>query len=124
VIRVLVENRWPWRLHATYDETITRALDVYERVNRDQPFGDLHWFFDHAETISERNIDRDRRARRRHRRPAPHGVPGRGLRRPLRRRRPPRRTPPIKRMLDAGVRFGAGIRTRRVSRATTSVGLA
>jgi predicted amidohydrolase YtcJ len=61
VIRLLVENRWPWRLHATYDESISRALDVYERVNRDQPFGDLHWLFDHAETISERNIDRSRR---------------------------------------------------------------
>jgi predicted amidohydrolase YtcJ len=58
VIRLLVENRWPWRLHATYDETITRALDVFERVDRDMPIGDLHWFFDHAETISERNIDR------------------------------------------------------------------
>jgi len=58
VIRHLVENRWPWRLHATYDETITRALDVYEKVNKDMPFDGLHWFFDHAETISERNIDR------------------------------------------------------------------
>src|SRR3954469_21810988 len=58
VIRHLVENRWPWRLHATYDETITRALDVYEKVNKDMPFDGLHWFFDHAETISDRNIDR------------------------------------------------------------------
>ncbi|PIC02220.1 amidohydrolase [Caulobacter sp. X] len=58
VIRHLVENRWPWRLHATYDETISRALDVYEKVNRDMPFEGLHWFFDHAETISDRNIDR------------------------------------------------------------------
>ncbi|MCI3133082.1 amidohydrolase [Phenylobacterium aquaticum] len=58
VIRLLVENRWPWRLHATYDETIDRALDVFERVNRDVPFDGLHWFFDHAETISPRNIDR------------------------------------------------------------------
>lgn len=58
VIRLLAENRWPWRLHATYDETIGRALDVYEKVNRDIPFEGLNWFFDHAETISERNIDR------------------------------------------------------------------
>jgi predicted amidohydrolase YtcJ len=58
VVRKLVENRWPWRLHATYDETIGRALDVFERVNRDRPFGGLHWFFDHAETVSDRNIDR------------------------------------------------------------------
>jgi len=24
-------DRWPWRLHATYDEPISRALDVYEQ---------------------------------------------------------------------------------------------
>jgi len=58
VVRILAENRWPWRLHATYDETISRALDVFERVNRDIPFAGLNWFFDHAETISERSIDR------------------------------------------------------------------
>ncbi|CAO3358339.1 amidohydrolase [Azospirillum palustre] len=58
VIRLLAENRWPWRLHATYDQTIGRALDVFEKVNRDVPFDGLHWFFDHAETISDRNIDR------------------------------------------------------------------
>ena len=52
------QNRWPWRLHATYDETISRALDVFERVNRDIPLAGLNWFFDHAETISDRSIDR------------------------------------------------------------------
>jgi predicted amidohydrolase YtcJ len=58
VVRILAENRWPWRLHATYDETISRALDVFEKVNRDVPLAGLNWFFDHAETISERSIDR------------------------------------------------------------------
>ncbi|HAU4366555.1 TPA: amidohydrolase [Citrobacter amalonaticus] len=58
VVRHLVEHRWPFRLHATYDESISRMLDVFEKVNRDIPFNGLHWFFDHAETISERNIDR------------------------------------------------------------------
>jgi predicted amidohydrolase YtcJ len=58
VIRILAENRWPWRLHATYDETISRALDVFERVNQDIPLEGLHWFFDHAETISDESIDR------------------------------------------------------------------
>jgi len=58
VVRQLVAQRWPWRMHATYDETISRALDVFEKVNADQPFDGLHWFFDHAETISPRNIDR------------------------------------------------------------------
>src|ERR1700704_6480307 len=58
VVRLLAERRWPWRLHATYDETISRALDVYEKGNRDTPLDRLHWFFDHCETISDRNIDR------------------------------------------------------------------
>jgi predicted amidohydrolase YtcJ len=58
VVRILAENRWPWRLHATYDETISRALDVFERVNQEIPLQGLHWFFDHAETISEQSIDR------------------------------------------------------------------
>jgi predicted amidohydrolase YtcJ len=58
VVRVLAQNRWPWRLHATYDETISRALDVYERVAQDVPLEGLNWFFDHAETISDRSIDR------------------------------------------------------------------
>ena len=58
VIRHLAENRWPFRLHATYDQTITRALNVYEEVNREVSFTGLHWFFDHCETISDRNIER------------------------------------------------------------------
>ena len=58
VVRVLAQNRWPWRLHATYDETIGRALDVFERVNKDIPLEGIRWFFDHAETISERSMDR------------------------------------------------------------------
>lgn len=58
VVRVLAENRWPWRLHATYDETISRALDVFEKINQDIPLEGLNWFFDHAETISEQSIDR------------------------------------------------------------------
>ena len=58
VVRILAQNRWPWRMHATYDETISRALDVFETVNREIPLTGLNWFFDHAETISEKSIDR------------------------------------------------------------------
>ncbi|MGL5388916.1 MAG: amidohydrolase [Serratia sp. (in: enterobacteria)] len=58
VVRHLVEHRWPFRLHATYDESIGRMLNVFEKVNREIPFAGLHWIFDHAETISERNIER------------------------------------------------------------------
>ncbi|MBJ3814780.1 amidohydrolase [Shimwellia pseudoproteus] len=58
VVRHLVENRWPFRLHATYNESISRMLDVFEKINREVPFNGLHWFFDHAETITEQNIER------------------------------------------------------------------
>jgi predicted amidohydrolase YtcJ len=58
VVRILAQNRWPWRLHATYDETISRALDVFEHVNQDIPLEGLNWFFDHAETISDESIER------------------------------------------------------------------
>ena len=45
--------------HAPQDDfLITRALDTFEKVNRDVPLDGLHWFIDHAETIDNRNIDR------------------------------------------------------------------
>lgn len=123
VIRRLVENRWPWRLHATYDETITRALDVFEKVNRDQPIGDLHWFFDHCETISDRNIDRIAALRGgiavQHRMmfqgeyfTQRYGAAA------------AERTPPIRRMLEAGVPVGAGTDATRVASYNPWVSLA
>jgi predicted amidohydrolase YtcJ len=114
VVRLLVENRWPWRLHATYDQTIGRALDVFERVNRDTPFDGLHWFFDHAETISARNIDRI-------------AALGGGIAVQHRMayqgedfaqrygERAAEATPPIARMLAAGLPVGAGTDATRVA---------
>jgi predicted amidohydrolase YtcJ len=58
VVRKLAEAKWPWRIHATYDESIGRFLDVFERVHRDVPIDQLRWFIDHAETVSETNLQR------------------------------------------------------------------
>jgi len=58
VVRHLVTQRWPFRLHATYDESIGRMLDVFEKIDREIPFDGLHWMFDHCETISPANIER------------------------------------------------------------------
>ena len=58
VVKLLAQNRWPFRLHATYDESISRFLNVFEAVNREIPFDGLRWFFDHAETVTDRNLDR------------------------------------------------------------------
>lgn len=58
VIKLLVKKRWPFRIHATYNESITRDLNVIEEVNREIPLNGLTWFFDHAETISDENMMR------------------------------------------------------------------
>ncbi len=114
VIHHLVENRWPFRLHATYDETIARALNVYEDVNRDIPFAGLHWFFDHCETISDRNIERIKAlgggiaVQHRMAYQGEYFVDRYGAKQA-------ERTPPIRRMLDLGVPVGAGTDATRVA---------
>jgi predicted amidohydrolase YtcJ len=57
VTRVIASHQWPIRIHATYDETITRILDVFERVFEETGYKS-RWAIDHAETISQRNIAR------------------------------------------------------------------
>ena len=114
VIRHLVENRWPFRLHATYDETINRALDVYEEINREIPFAGLHWFFDHCETISDRNIERIKALgggiaiQHRMAFQGEYFVDRYGAKQA-------ERTPPIRRMLNLGVPVGAGTDATRVA---------
>ncbi|MGF7155323.1 amidohydrolase [Novosphingobium gossypii] len=114
VIRLLAENRWPWRLHATYNETIDRALDVYEKVNRDIPLEGINWFFDHAETISDRNIDRIAAlgggiaVQHRMAYQGEYFVERYGA-------KAAERTPPIARMIAAGIPVGAGTDATRVA---------
>jgi predicted amidohydrolase YtcJ len=114
VIRHLVENRWPFRLHATYDETISRALDVYEEVNREVPFQGLHWFFDHCETISDKNLQRVKAlgggiaVQNRMAFQGEYFVDRYG-------KAQAQRTPPIRRMLEFGIPVGAGTDATRIS---------
>ena len=114
VVSLLAKHHWPFRLHATYDETITRALNVYEEVNREIPLQGLHWFIDHAETISQRNMDRI-------------AALGGGI--AIQHRmafqgeyfrdrygaKALRHTPPIREMLSAGLPVGAGTDATRVA---------
>src|SRR6201995_4625047 len=114
VVRHLAENRWPFRLHTTYDETITRALNIYEEVNREIPFDGLHWFFDHCETISDRNIERVKAlgggiaVQNRMAFQGEYFVQRYGAQQA-------KHTPPIRRMLEMGVPVGAGTDATRVS---------
>jgi amidohydrolase family protein len=91
-----------------------RALNVYEEVYREIPFDGLHWFFDHCETISDRNIERvkalgggiavqNRMAFQGEYFVERYGAQQAG------------RTPPIRRMLEMGVPVGAGTDATRVS---------
>lgn len=57
IVELLAEREWPFRIHATYDETIDRFLTVFERVSGRTPFK-ARFIIDHAETVSERNIER------------------------------------------------------------------
>jgi predicted amidohydrolase YtcJ len=110
----LVQHRWPFRLHATYDETVGRYLDVFEAMDREFPFDGLHWFFDHCETISQANIERvarlgggvavqDRLAFAGERFVERYGQAAADAK------------PPIKAMLSAGVPVGAGSDATRVA---------
>ncbi len=58
VLQLLVKKRWHFRLHATYNESISRDLSVIEQVNSETPLNGLVWLIDHAETISDDNLRR------------------------------------------------------------------
>jgi predicted amidohydrolase YtcJ len=114
VVSLLAANKWPFRLHATYEESISRMLNVFEEVNREIPFQGTNWFFDHCETISDRSLERVKAL-------------GGGI--AIQNRiafqgeyfidrygpKAAERTPPVRRMLDLGIPVGAGTDATRVS---------
>lgn len=114
VVSLLAANKWPFRLHATYNESISRFLDVYEEVNREIPFDGLHWFFDHCETIDEKNLERVKAL-------------GGGIAVQCRMayqgeyfmdrygKEAAEHTPPVRRMLEMGIPVGAGTDATRVA---------
>jgi len=57
VVRVLAKHQWPIRIHATYDQTISRILDVFETAFKETGY-QARWALDHAETIGEQNLAR------------------------------------------------------------------
>lgn len=114
VVRFLVENRWPFRLHATYDETIGRALDVFESINQDTRLDDLRWFFDHAETVSEKDMERIQKlgggiaVQHRMAFQGEYFVERYG-------KKAAEQSPPIRKMLEMGIPVGGGTDATRVA---------
>lgn len=113
IVEHLSEKKWPFRIHATYDESISRLLNVFERVNGKKPF-ETRFIIDHAETVSEKNIERI-------------GALGGGI--AIQHRMAyqgeifvqrygadaAKDTPPVKKMLELGVPVGAGTDATRVA---------
>ncbi|HWP93342.1 MAG TPA: amidohydrolase [Thermodesulfobacteriota bacterium] len=114
IVQLLVKNRWPFRIHATYDESIERFLNVFEEVNKETPFNGLRWTIDHAETISERNLNRVKAlgggiaVQNRMMFQGEHFVERYGA-------KAGENAPPIKKMLDMGIPVGLGTDCTRVS---------
>lgn len=114
VVQFLVEKRWPFRLHATYNETINRALNVFEEINKEIPFNNLFWFFDHAETIDDRNLERIKTLNGgiaiQHRMAfqGEYFIDRYG-------KQAAKRSPPIRKMLNFGLPVGAGTDATRVA---------
>jgi len=111
---LLAANKWPFRLHATYDESITRFLNVFEEVNREVPFKGLNWFFDHCETISDRNLERVKAlgggiaVQHRMAYQGEYFIERYG-------KKAAEHTPPVRRMLELGIPVGAGTDATRVA---------
>jgi predicted amidohydrolase YtcJ len=114
VVRLHLLQGWPFRIHATYNESIERMLAVFEMINRTQPMNSVRWIIDHAETVTDENLDRIKALG------GAIAVQGRmafagedfleryGAEQT-------KRTPPIKVMLDKGIPVGMGTDGTRVS---------
>lgn len=114
VVSLLVANKWPFRLHATYDESITRFLNVFEAVNREIPFKGLNWFFDHCETVTDKNLERIKALgggiaiQHRMAYQGEYFMDRYG-------KKAAERTPPVRKMLELGIPVGAGTDATRVA---------
>ncbi len=110
---LLAKKQWPIRQHATYDQSISRILDVFEPIFTETGYR-ARWGIDHAETISPSNIARikamgggiaiqDRLAFAGEFFAARYGPEAAAY------------APPIRQMLDAGLTVGAGTDATRVA---------
>ncbi len=109
-----MEKQWPLRQHATYGESISLVLDVFERLKREQGRFAPRWAIDHAETVRDEDLRRI-------------AALGGGVAIQNRMafageyfaerygREAARHAPPVRKMLEMGIPVGAGTDGTRVS---------
>ncbi len=114
ILRTIHEAGWPSRQHMTYNETIDRLLPVYEKVHHQLGGLSPHWCIDHAETITDLNMEKIARLgggiaiQNRICYQAEDFLEQYGAEELA-------QTPPIRKMLNMGIPVGAGTDSTRVS---------
>ncbi|WP_435625735.1 amidohydrolase [Flagellimonas sp.] len=116
IVRLHVDNGWPFRVHATYGETISLMLDVFEEVNKETngKLASKRWLFDHAETVQVKDLERIKalnggvaiQARMAY--AGEYFVERYGVEKA-------KEAPPIKKMMEMGIPVGAGTDGTRVA---------
>jgi hypothetical protein len=114
VVGLLARERWPFRIHATYGESIERLLGLFEKVDAEYAFNGLPWWIDHAETIQPTQIQRVQRLgggiaiQNRMAFAGEYFLERYGAELAA-------EAPPLRRLLDSGIPLGAGTDATRVS---------
>ncbi len=116
IVKLHVDKGWPFRIHATYGETISNMLDVFEEVNAETngKLASQRWLFDHAETVTKRELKRIKslnggiaiQARMAY--AGEYFVERYGAKKA-------EEAPPVKKIMDMGIPIGAGTDGTRVA---------
>ncbi len=114
ILRTIHQAGWPSRQHMTYNETIDRLLPVYERIHHELGGLTPHWCIDHAETVTDVNLEKIARlgggiaVQNRIAYQAEDFLLHYGAEELA-------QTPPIRKMLQMGIPVGAGTDSTRVA---------
>lgn len=120
VTRLLMRNNWPLRIHATYDQSANRILDVFEEADRleraegRQGLSGIRWALDHGETYRPDTLARIKRLGGGMAVQARMAYAGEYF---LERygAEATRNTPPLRDMIEAGLPLGLGSDATRVA---------